>query len=95
MLQGEVGDPGGVVQAGEGGPRPGDAGRVAGGPELEHLGQELRDGKRGGGDRGVVERVNHVLWPGFRGYSCLCTQNYADYADRLFLLYAVIDQYGQ
>ena len=60
MLKGEVSEPGRVVDAREGGPRPGDAGRVAGGQELADLGQELRDGERGRGDRGVVERVNHV-----------------------------------
>jgi hypothetical protein len=35
------------------------------------------------------------LLPGFRGNGCFYEQNYADFADRLLLLYAVIDEYRQ
>jgi hypothetical protein len=53
----EVGEPGGVVHAGERGPRPGDAGGIVGGPQLAELGQELGDRERGRGDRQVVQEV--------------------------------------
>ena len=60
VLQSEVGEPCRVVEAGESRPEPGDACGVPGRPELEDLGQELRDREGGSGDRGVVERVNQV-----------------------------------
>jgi Lrp/AsnC ligand binding domain len=60
VLQSEVGDPGRVVEAGESRPRPGDADGVAGGPELEDLRQELREGEGGGGDRGVREDATTI-----------------------------------
>jgi hypothetical protein len=45
--QGEVSDPGGVVDAGHRRPRRGDAGAVPGGPQLADLREELRDGESG------------------------------------------------
>ena len=61
--------------------------------ELADLGQELRDGEGGGGDRGVAERVNHDRLSVCVGNELFYSQNYADFADNLLLIYAAIPSY--
>jgi hypothetical protein len=90
----EVGDPGGVVDAGKRRPRPGDAGGIAGGAELSDLGQELRDRENGRRYGGVVEHIDHGLWRPPAQTPSL-TANYAELTHYFFQIYSPIADIAQ
>src|SRR5262249_37943244 len=87
----EVGEPGGVVHAGEHGPRPGDAGSALL-AELPDLRQELRDRERRGGEGQVIEEQGHRARMTCPGAAMFVTSPPAGHRSSIFLLMDAVDR---